>query len=178
VRQIARALPAGAWQEVTWREGSKGPQVGRFARLPLWAAHCWRTTGPQPARVEETLCSSEWPAGEPEPTRYWLAKPGGEAWPLNALVATAKARWRIEQDYRELKEELGLDHFEGRGWRGWHHHVALVSVAFAFLREEQRRRGRNAKKKSARAHPADDAKTPADRPHPPQRPMSLVPQPL
>ena len=175
VRQIARALPAEAWQEVTWRQGSKGPQTGRFARLPLWAAHGWRQ-GPQPARVEETLLI-EWPVDAPEPTRYWLAQTGVEL-PIAELVAAAKARWRIEQDYRELKEELGLDHFEGRSWQGWCHHVALVTAAFAFLRAEQRRRVPRGTQKKAAADPASDAPATPGRAHPLERPMSLVPNPL
>lgn len=175
VRETARALPADAWTQVTWRQGSKGPQTNRFARLPLWAANGWRS-GPQPARVEESLLI-EWPQDAPEPTRYWLARTDVDL-PLTELVATAKARWRVEQDHRELKQELGLDHFEGRSWQGWCHHVALVTAALAFLREEQRRRGRRTQKKTAAAHPAGDAPAPADRAHPLERPMSLVPNPL
>ena len=174
VRQIARALPADAWTAVTWRQGSKGPQTNRFARLPLWAANGWRT-GPQPARIEEALLI-EWPTDAPEPTRYWLAQTASNL-PLPTLVAAAKARWRIEQDYRELKEELGLDHFEGRSWAGWGHHLALATVAFAFLRAEQRRRTLGAQKKAA-ANPARDAPAPPGRAHPLERPMSLVPNPL
>ncbi len=172
VREIARALPVEAWQEVTWRQGSKGPQTNRFARLPLWAANGWRS-GPQPARVGETLLL-EGSADAPEPTRYWLAQTGSEL-PLPALVAAAKARWRIEQDDRELKEELGLDHFEGRSWQGWCHHVALVTAAFVFLRAEQRRRGTQRK---TVAELAGDAPAPPGCAHPLQRPRSLVPHPL
>lgn len=175
VRAIARALPADAWQELTWRQGSKGPQRNRFARLPLWAANGWRQ-GPQPVRVEETLLI-EWPADAPEPTRYWLAQTGADL-PLAELVAAAKARWRVEQDYRELKEELGLDHFEGRSWTGWQHHVALVTAAFAFLRAEQRRRSPRGTQKKAAAHLTPDAPAPSGRAHPLERPMSLVPHPL
>jgi SRSO17 transposase len=72
------------------------------------------------------------------PTDYWLAQLGEQSLGLRRLVKTARARWRVEMDYRDLKEELGLDHYEGRGWLGWHHHVTLwVSMAFAFLRTEQ-----------------------------------------
>lgn len=81
-------------------------------------------------------------------------------------MATAKARWRVEQDYRELKDGPGLDHFEGRSWLGLHRHVALVTAAFVFLRQEQARRRRRAQKKPARTHPAADA------PQPPSRPPS------
>jgi SRSO17 transposase len=177
LREIARELPETAWVEVTWREGSKGPQRSRFAQLEVWAANGWRQ-GPQPQRVKE-VALIEWPADEEEPTRYWLSLLPAVL-PLNELVAAAKARWRIEQDYRELKEELGLDHFEGRGWMGWHHHVALVTVAFAFLRQEQRRTGRNrAGKKPAKSpKPAPRAKAPPGRTHSSRRPLSLVPHPL
>lgn len=74
----------------------------------------------------------EWPAGRSEPTKYWLSNVPAET-PLGELVSLAKLRWRIEQDYRELKDALGVEHFEGRSWRGWQHHVTLVSVAHAFL---------------------------------------------
>ena len=141
---IARALPTSAWKRVTWRHGSKGAQRGRFATLSLWAANGWRQ-GPQPERVEE-VALIEWPEEEPAPTRYWLAGLGRKL-SLPKLVATARARWRVEQDYRELKDELGLDHFEGRSWQGFHHHVALVTTAFVFLRLEQARLHHRAQKK-------------------------------
>ena len=79
---------------------------------------------------------AEWPPREPEPTKYWLATLPGDI-PLRHLVRMAKIRWRVEHDYRELKTGLGLDHFEGRTWSGWHHHVTLVSVAHAFCTLER-----------------------------------------
>lgn len=100
LRQIARELPESAWSEVAWREGSKGPQRSRFAQLSLWAANGWRQ-GPQPKRVEE-IALVEWPEEANEPTRPWLSLLP-ESLSLPELVAAAKARWRIEQDYRELK---------------------------------------------------------------------------
>jgi SRSO17 transposase len=79
---------------------------------------------------------AEWPAGEPEPVAYWLASlPADTA--LEQLVGLAKLRWRVEHDYRELKDALGLDHFEGRSFTGWHHHVTLVSAAHAFVTLER-----------------------------------------
>ena len=126
------------WKSPTaWRQGTKGPQRSRFATVSLWAAHGWKQ-GPQPERVEK-IALVEWPEGEPAPTRYWLARLPKKRVALAKLVATAKARWRVEQDYRELKDELGLDHFEGRSWQGFHHHLALVTAAFVFLRQEQAR---------------------------------------
>ena len=103
----------------------------------MWAAHGWKAQR-HPERVPERLLV-EWPEGAASPGDYWLADLGPQPVGLRRLVRTARARWRVEQDYRELKEELGLDHHEGRHWLGWHHHVTLVSVAFAFLRTEQAR---------------------------------------
>jgi SRSO17 transposase len=172
---VAQALPASAWKRVTWRQGTKGPQRSRFAALSLWAAHGWKQ-GPQPERIEE-VALIEWPEGEPAPTRYWLARlPKKPA--LKKLVAMAKARWHVEQDYRELKDELGLDHFEGRSWQGFHHHAALVTAAFVFLRQEQGRLHRHAQKKPAAAHPAAGAPLPASRAHPSERPLPVVSHPL
>ena len=173
---IARELPASAWKQVTWRQGTKGPQRSRFAAVSLWAAHGWKQ-GPQPERVEESALI-EWPEGEAAPTRYWLARLPKKKVALKKLVATAKARWRVEQDYRELKDELGLDHFEGRSWQGFHHHVALVTAAFVFLRQEQARLRRRAQKKPAAAHPAAGASQPPSCAHPSERTMSLVSHPL
>jgi SRSO17 transposase len=138
---VARQLPETAWKQVTWRPGSRGPQQSRFTRLKVWAAHGWRKQE-HPERVAEWLLI-EWPEGESEPTQYWLAQLGSGRPGLRRLVRTAHARWRIELDYRELKEELGLDHFEGRHWLGWYHHVTLVTMAYAFLRSEQARLKKN-----------------------------------
>jgi SRSO17 transposase len=138
---LARGLPASAWRTVSWREGSRGPQQSRFARLTVWAAHGWRAQA-HPERAAEWLLI-EWPAGKAEPTKYWLSYLGPGVPGLRCLVKMAHARWRIEMDYRELKEELGLDHFEGRQWSGWHHHVTLVTIAYAFLRAEQARLKKN-----------------------------------
>lgn len=74
----------------------------------------------------------EWPEAAPEPSKYWLSSlPGGT--PIPRLVNAAKLRWRIERDYQELKQELGLGHYEGRGWRGFHHHASLCIAAYGFL---------------------------------------------
>lgn len=138
---VAQQLPKTAWKKVTWREGTRGPQRSRFARLKVWAAHGWRAQM-HPQRVAEWLLV-EWPEEETGPTKYWLGQLDRERPGLRRLVRIAHARWRIEMDYRELKEELGLDHFEGRHWLGWHHHVTLVTVAYAFLRFEQVRLKKN-----------------------------------
>lgn len=100
-------------------------------------------------KLDPTLCHSpprraewlliEWRRGAERPTKYWLAQLGEQPAGWQRLVRIARARWRVELDYRELKEELGLDHYEGRHWLGWYHHVCLVSLAYAFLRSEQAR---------------------------------------
>lgn len=139
--EIARACPKGAWHNVTWRQGTKGPMSSRFARVKVWAAHAWRKSE-HPKREMEWLLI-EWPEGAEEPSDYWLAQLGDHPVGLRRLIRIARSRWRVEMDYRELKEELGLDHYEGRHWLGWHHHVTLVSMAFAFLRSEQARSKKN-----------------------------------
>jgi len=154
---LAQALPPHAWRTVTWRAGSKGPLTSRFTRFPVWCAHQWRRGGPLAPR-EET-CLVEWPLEAPAPIKYWLADLRGEPFGLRRLVRLAKGRWRIEQDYRELKDELGLDHFEGRSYAGWYHHMTLGSMAYAFLVLERAR----AKKNLA----ADVAPDPASAPTPP-----------
>ena len=139
--EVAQGLPLKEWQNVTWRQGAKGPMCSRFARVKVWAAHGWNRAE-HPQRVSEWLLI-EWPTGAAAPTDYWLARLGDQSVGLRRLVKIARARWRVELDYRELKEELGLDHYEGRHWLGWHHHVTLVSMAFAFLRIEQARTKKN-----------------------------------
>jgi SRSO17 transposase len=141
LRAVAEQLPPSAWRTVAWREGRRGIERSRFAMLRVWAAHGWREQA-HPQRVAEWLLV-EWPKDAKAPIKYWLAQLGPQRLGLRRLVRVAKARWRVEQDYRELKEEVGLDHYEGRQWRGWHHHVCLVSIAYAFLRSEQARLKKN-----------------------------------
>jgi len=141
LRAVAEQLPASAWRTVAWREGSRGTERSRFAMLRVWAAHGWREQA-HPQRVAEWLLV-EWPKDEKQPIKYGLAQLGPQPLGLRRLVRVARARWRVEQDYRELKEELGLDHYEGRQWLGWHHHVCMVSIAYAFLRSEQARLKKN-----------------------------------
>lgn len=139
--ELARACPKEAWNEVTWRQGTKGPMRSRFARVKVWAAHAWKKAQ-HPKREMEWLLI-EWPDGAREPSDYWMAQLDDPSVSLRRLIRIARSRWRVEMDYRELKEELGLDHYEGRHWLGWHHHVTLVSMAFAFLRSEQVRSKKN-----------------------------------
>jgi SRSO17 transposase len=127
---LAHALPRSAWRRVTWREGTRGRQASRFARLRVVAAPDWTHGAAPPLAPEELLI--EWPEDEDAPTRFIVAH-GLEALSLTRLVRLAKLRWRIEQDYAQLKGEVGLDHFEGRKWRGLHHHAALCTLAYGFL---------------------------------------------
>ena len=139
----ALALTAGkpAAVTVTWREGTRGSMSSRFIALRVRPANIELRRAAHKAGeelgVRWLVC--EWPSKESEPTKYWLSNLPADT-PLKALVRLAKMRFRIEQDYRELKDALGLDHFEGRSYRGWNHHVTLVSVAHAFLTLERRRR--------------------------------------
>jgi SRSO17 transposase len=135
LEQLAGALPTTAWRTVHWREGTRGPMRSRFARLRVRPAH--RDEERAEPRPEEWLLV-EWPRGEAEPTKYWFSTLPATT-PLADLVRLAKLRWRIERDYQELKDELGLDHFEGRGWRGFHHHGALCIAAYAYLAAERAR---------------------------------------
>ena len=132
-KDLAASLPQRAWRRVTWREGSNAALASRFAAVRVRPAHRdYNRTGPRP---EEWLLI-EWPKGEKEPTKYWLSTlPAATS--LRALVEQAKLRWRIERDYQDLKQELGLGHYEGRGWRGFHHHAALCIAAYGFLIAER-----------------------------------------
>jgi SRSO17 transposase len=118
---------------VSWREGSNETLSSRFAAIRIRpASRDWKRSTPHPC---EWLLI-EWPESEKEPTKYWLSTLPEDT-PIEALVDTAKLRWRIERDYEELKSELGLAHFEGRGWRGFHHHATLCIAAYGFLIRER-----------------------------------------
>lgn len=128
-KALAQGLPVDAWKTVTWREGSNVDLVSRFVAVRLRvASRDYNLTQP---RAEEWLLV-EWPDGDKEPLKYWLSTLP-ETTTLQDLVAATKMRWRIERDYRELKQELGLGHYEGRGWRGFHHHASLCIAAYGFL---------------------------------------------
>lgn len=134
-RELAAALPKRAWKTVRWREGTKGTMSSRFAAVRVRPAHRdGLRTEPRP--VEWLLI--EWPAAETAPTKYWLSTVPEDV-DLAELIALAKIRWRVERDYQELKEELGLDHYEGRGWRGFHHHGVLCMAAYCYLAAERGR---------------------------------------
>jgi SRSO17 transposase len=132
VKDLALGLRAKAWRTIKWREGTNEWLSSRFARVRVHVASSHERAG-KPA--QEWLLI-EWPEGEKEPTKYWLA-----SLPKNItfrdLVDAAKLRWRIERDYQELKQEVGLGHYEGRGWRGFHHHATLCIAAYGFLLSER-----------------------------------------
>ena len=129
VKQLALELPRRAWRTISWREGTAEQLTQRFARLRVRAAH-------RNESHDEEWLLIEWPQGEKEPTKYWLSTLA-KGIAFERLVDLAKLRWRIERDYQELKQELGLGHFEGRGWRGFHHHATLCIAAYGFLISER-----------------------------------------
>jgi SRSO17 transposase len=135
VLEVARALAPKMWRKITWRQGSCQPLSSRFARVRVRAAHHNR------ARDEEWLLI-EWPESDVEPTHYWLSTLPQEI-SFKQLVNNAMGRWMIERDYEELKSELGLSHYEGRNWRGFHHHATLCMAAYGFLMLERLRGKKN-----------------------------------
>jgi SRSO17 transposase len=132
VKEIALQLAKTDWRRIRWREGSADWLSSRFARLRVRVGY--------PHVVAENVVDEwlliEWPESEAEPTRYWLSTLTEEI-SFRRLVDLAKLRWRIERDYQELKQEVGIDHFEGRGWRGFHHHATLCIAAYGFLVSER-----------------------------------------
>ena len=135
VKELALSLPARAWKKVSWREGTRHRLRSRFTALRVRPAHrdYWRS---QPHEEEWLLI--EWPSAETEPTKYWLSTLPAST-ELRHLVRLAKHRWIIERDYEELKQELGLGQYEGRGWRGFHQHATLCIAAYGFLVAERSR---------------------------------------
>ena len=131
VKKLARRLPKKACHTITWRQGTNKKLRSRFARVQVRTAPIRGAA----ARGEETLLI-EWPKGEREPTKYWLATLDKNI-SFRALVDRAKMRWRIERDYLELKQEIGLGHYEGRGWPGFHHHATLCIAVYGFLISER-----------------------------------------
>jgi SRSO17 transposase len=146
VKAVAEQLPEKAWHAMNWRAGTNAPLTGRFAAARVRSARLDHRR--KSARDEQWLLI-EWPKGDPEPQRYWLATLPADA-TLQSLVETAKMRWRIERDYQELKQEFGLGHYEGRGWRGFHHHATLCIAVFGFL-IAHRLKGSRGKKNSTQS---------------------------
>jgi SRSO17 transposase len=137
LRQLVLAAGPSAATTVAWREGADGKLLrSRFVALRVRPAGVRLRRATRGGELPVRWLLAEWPDDEAEPTKYWLASLPADT-PLQQLVHLAKLRWRVEHDYRELKDALGLDHFEGRSWQGWHHHVTLVSVAHAFVTLER-----------------------------------------
>lgn len=147
VKRLAETLSAHRWRTVNWREGSNAPLSSRFAAVRVRAAHR-DEEGLRAPRQDQWLLI-EWPKDQAQPTKYWLS-----TLPLHTslveLVKTAKMRWRIERDYQELKQEFGLSHYEGRNWRGFHHHATLCIAAYGFLLADRLQHG-GSKKNSTRS---------------------------
>jgi len=137
VKALAMSLPEDAYQGITWREGSNATLQSRFAAVRVRAAH--RDDERSEQRLEEWLLI-EWPKGDAEPLKYFLSTAPADA-TLEQLVFVTKMRWRIERDYQDLKQEFGLGHYEGRGWRGFHHHATLSIAAYGFLMAQRLRIG-------------------------------------
>ena len=137
VREVAEK--ACGWKQVRWREGTKGWLESRFYACRVQPSHGFHEGEPP---HKEVWLLVEWPPGEKQPTKYFLCDLPAH-YTLRRLVRIVKSRWQIEQDYQQLKEELGLDHYEGRNWTGWHHHVTLVMLAHAFLTLEKLRSKKN-----------------------------------
>ena len=131
-KEVALGLPKHAWRTIKWREGSADWLSSRFARVRVGVGHNQLI----PELLLQEWLLIEWPEGEAEPTKYWLSTLPADI-SFRRLVDFAKLRWRIERDYQELKQEVGLGHFEGRGWRGFHHHATLCIAAYGFLISER-----------------------------------------
>ncbi len=129
IKELAFDLTPKHWHNVTWREGTNAKLRSRFARVRVRAAH--RDNLRRELREPQWLLV-EWPKGDSEPLKYWLSTLGEDT-PLERMVYEAKMRWCIERDYQDLKQDLGLAHYEGRGWRGFHHHASLSIAAYGFL---------------------------------------------
>ena len=133
VKALAQSLPQQAFQMISWREGTNETLSGRFAAVRV--RHAGGNAGKARLRPQQWLLI-EWPADQDEPSKYCLSTLP-ENTPLNELVGAAHQRWRIERDYQDLKQDFGLGHYEGRGWRGFHHHASLCIAAYGFLMAER-----------------------------------------
>jgi SRSO17 transposase len=133
VKALALSLPAQAFHTISWREGTNEPLSGRFAALRV--RHGGANAGKARLRPLQWLLI-EWPADQAEPSKYVLSTLPEDT-PINELVGAAHQRWRIERDYQDLKQDFGLGHYEGRGWRGFHHHASLSIAAYGFLMNER-----------------------------------------
>ena len=128
---LAKSLPKRSWRTIAWRDGTNAPLVSRFARARV-RANGEGTTGEEP---EEWLIV-EWPKDEKDPAKFWLCTLSKDI-DFEPMIDITMMRWRIERDYQELKQEVGLGHFEGRSWRGFHHHATMCIAAYGFLVSER-----------------------------------------
>jgi SRSO17 transposase len=132
---LIAGLPAAQWQTVTFRDGPEGaPMTSRFCFVRVRAANRAEKRTPWPPREEWLIV--EWPEGHETPSDYWISNLPEDTEP-EQLARLARLRWKIELDYKQLKGELGLDHYEGRSYLGWYHHTALVTAAHGFLTLER-----------------------------------------
>jgi SRSO17 transposase len=137
VKELALGLPKNTWQNISWREGTNAHLTGRFAAVRV------RCAGGNVGRARllpEQWLLIEWPADQAEPEKYYLSTLP-ETTALNDLVRNAHMRWRIERDYQDLKQDMGLGHYEGRGWRGFHHHASMSIAAYGFLMAQRLKAG-------------------------------------
>ena len=132
VKALAQSLPGSAWQTLSWREGTNEPLTGRFAAVRVRCAVGNVGNVGKACLLPQQWLLIKWTAGQPAPEKYYLSTLPGTA-ALSDLVRAAHMRWRIERDYQDLKQDLGLGHCEGRGWRGFHHHATLSTAAYGFL---------------------------------------------
>jgi len=134
IKTLIARLGQSAAQTLTFRDGPDGkPMTSQFIFVRVRAAH--EVPGHSAPPREEWLIA-EWPTGAREPLDYWITNLPTDT-PYEQIATLARLRWKIELDYRQLKGELGLDHYEGRSYLGWHHHTALVTAAHGFLTLER-----------------------------------------
>ena len=133
VKALALSLPPQSYQSISWREGTNAPLVGRFAAVRV--RHAGGNAGKARLRPLQWLLI-EWPAGDEQPCKYVLSTLPDDI-TLHDLVGATYQRWRIERDYQDLKQDFGLGHYEGRGWRGFHHHASLSIAAYGFIMAER-----------------------------------------
>jgi SRSO17 transposase len=131
-KEVALSLAQDAFRTIRWREGSADWLSSRFARVRVSVGHNRLI----PELLAQEWLLIEWPKDQAEPTKYWLSTLPADI-SFRQLVDFAKLRWRIERDYQELKQEVGLGHYEGRGWRGFHHHATLCIAAYRYLVAER-----------------------------------------
>ena len=175
IKELAFELEPSQWQAVEWREGTNFTLRSRFARVRVRAAH--RDQQRTQLRAEQWALI-EWPQGHREPMKYWLSTLPEDV-SLQRMVFEAKMRWRIERDYQDLKQELGLGHYEGRGWRGFHHHASLSIAAYGLLMTQQVRHRDGGGKKNAARRSKDGSQSPVPTHYKPRgSPAHAAPRPI